>query len=160
MLKFTGALALAALLLICFNCRKTELIEEPVPPPVTCNLDCRNGGECIDFACHCPEKWRGVNCEKYFTSTFEGDYISTDFDCGLGTGGQVMSVNVDPSDSNRILIGNLIADMVDVRNFTLVPQSGASSGSGFISRDSMYITYNTSLVVFTITCQGNFLRKK
>jgi hypothetical protein len=143
---------------VCFHCRKKELIEDL--PPAGCRINCRNGGECIENACHCPEKWRGDSCEKYFTYSLQGTYTSTDFDCGLGAGGQVYQVNVDPSDSNRILIGNLIANMVDVRNFTLVPQSGASSGSGTITRDSLTISYSTSLVVFDITCSGNFLRNK
>jgi hypothetical protein len=161
--RISAAIA-TIILIIClfFNCRKKELIEDPVPTPPrdTCTVHCLNGGTCLDNACNCPEKFYGDSCQKYFTYRFEGDYISTDFDCGLGAGGQVLRVNVHPTDSNRLLIGNFIADMTDTRNFVLPAQSGASSGSGTITRDSLNISYSTSLVIININCHGSFLKKK
>src|SRR5688572_22239391 len=81
------------------ECKKEEKKKEA--EAAKCTAVCQNGGTCVNNACQCPDDWRGANCETYYTNTYAGTYVSTNFNCGQGATAMETPVGVDPGNRNR-----------------------------------------------------------
>jgi len=150
----------AVLLVTSFVCSCKKDDKKKEEEALACTLDCKNGGSCVNNACNCPADYSGPTCETFFTSTYSGEYTSSNFDCGQGPMATTFSVSVDPGNKNRLLIGGLYADMTDRTHFNLSLQgSSYLSGTGTIDGKNMTMMYSIKVLTITTGCNGSFTKK-
>lgn len=156
-----AAAAVCVLTFVIVACKKSNSTEET---PATCTADCKNGGTCVDNACNCSDKWKGTNCQTWYTIGLGGSYVSSDYKCGTGAAqSKTMTLFApDESDKDRIYFTTFYADMTDKTHFTIPKQDvfGVDvTGFGVFNGSAMTLTYTSTYQGTSTTCMGSFTKK-
>ena len=120
------------------------------------NLDCQNGGECVDGRCECPDGYQGETCQQQerdkFIADFEGQemclYTNNPPLVSIASGTEVTEITI----TGLYRYTTAVRAIVDDATFIIPHQDfGASTihGSGSLSSTTLTINY-------AITGNGNY----
>lgn len=130
----------------------------------SCNLNCLNGGTCLNNACKCPEDWTGPNCDQLLTNRLEGDYVSTDYTCDSFPKKTTKSirVKVDSINSQRLWIGNILVTRDSGKMFKDNGSDYGGTHLGYVitfEGNTMTISYSSRSASINYWCGGHFTKK-
>jgi len=145
------------------NCQTEDLC-------ITQNVECENGGTCVDGTCECTEGYSGTSCEIEDRAQFIGDYDVNDF-CDFGMSSYTISITDSSSTITEIIIENFYGIGIEVEAkvsgdqltipaqdvFIPIPPQGTAriEGSGSISGNVLSLTFSLTNIDSGLTDNCN-----
>jgi len=128
---------------------------------ITNEVDCLNGGTCVDGTCECPDGYEGVDCSVLWNTKFSGNYINSEM-CPDGTFENDAVITADPVEERKITIAlnggfsEVICDLLTSTTFDIPEQTVNTNGvtingDGSID-DNGIITLNWNRTDVVVSC--------
>ncbi|MEM6265680.1 MAG: hypothetical protein AAGI38_24470 [Bacteroidota bacterium] len=141
------------------------------------DVDCLNGGTCVEGSCECPEDFVGEQCEFSSARRFVGNYL-VDYDCQRSGPEHRVIVSVSPDDNAQLIftdlgdldcgsetvavIGTLAGNTLTIEEQTfcadLIPNGYTFSGTGEVGGNSITLNFSIFTNVDdsprTLACQA------
>lgn len=138
------------------------LLASCFPKDICKNLDCKNGGACVDQQCICPKGYVGNFCEKLSRERYIANWVVTE-DGSLTekiTYTAIIEAADEKSEIWEVVLKNLnnyegpVKAVVDMDSLLIPEQSSTSKlirGRGFFRGDSLMLLYQVHDLATNLT---------
>ena len=125
---------------------------------VTNNVNCLNGGTCVDGTCACASGYEGDSCQTLSSAKFVGSYEVDDVCSESGSNNYNVTITASSVNADQVLISNFwdaflnnVVATVDSNEITIASQEPDNDGF-LVSGTGTYISSsNTITFTYTVT---------